>query len=68
LEAIRSIVATLSSGIIDRMDHLQQFLKTVVTECMENLKEPDLKLAKPCGRILMYCAMASGRSFLIREF
>src|SRR5256885_17072361 len=47
--------------------YLQQFLKTVVTECMENLKEPELKLAKPCGRILMYCAMASGRSFLRSE-
>lgn len=61
MEAIRSIVATLSSGIINRMDHLQQFLKTIITECMENLKEPELKLAKPCGRILMYCAMASGK-------
>ncbi|CAI2171239.1 19808_t:CDS:10 [Funneliformis geosporum] len=56
LEAIKSIVTTLSFGTID---HLQQFLKTLVTECMENLKEPELKLAKPCGRILMYCAMAS---------
>ncbi len=43
------------------MDHLQQFLKIIVTECMENLKEPELKLAKPCGRILMYSAMASGK-------
>ncbi|RIA93901.1 Dos2-interacting transcription regulator of RNA-Pol-II-domain-containing protein [Glomus cerebriforme] len=65
LETIKNIVATLSSGIIDRMDHLQQFLKTIVTECMENLKEPELKLAKPCGRILMYCAMASDPSFNI---
>ncbi|CAG8627666.1 4011_t:CDS:10 [Funneliformis caledonium] len=62
LEAIKSIIATLSLGIID---HLQQFLKTIVTECMENLKEPELKLAKPCGRILMYCAMASDLSFNI---
>jgi DNA repair/transcription protein MET18/MMS19 len=61
LETIKSIIATLSSGIINRMDHLQQFLKIVITECMENLKEPELKLAKPCGKILMYCAMASGK-------
>ncbi|CAB4400794.1 unnamed protein product [Rhizophagus irregularis] len=65
LEAIKSVVATLSSGIINKMDHLQQFLKTIITECMENLKEPELKLAKPCGRILMYCAMASDPSFNI---
>ncbi|CAG8443712.1 9188_t:CDS:10 [Diversispora eburnea] len=59
LDTIRSLVVTLSAGVIGKSDHLQRFLKTVVTECMENLKVPELKLSKPCGRILKYCAMAS---------
>ncbi|RHZ75216.1 hypothetical protein Glove_216g121 [Diversispora epigaea] len=63
LETIRSLVVTLSAGVIGKSDHLQQFLKTVVTECMENLKVPELKLSKPCGRILKYCAMASDPSY-----
>ncbi|CAG8542540.1 9825_t:CDS:10, partial [Acaulospora colombiana] len=63
LEAIRSIVVTLSVGVIGRSDRLEQFLKTIVSECMENLKTPELKLSKPSGKILKYCAMASDPSF-----
>ncbi|CAG8605299.1 8685_t:CDS:10, partial [Gigaspora rosea] len=59
LETIQSITETLSADGIEELDQLQQFLKTIVTECLENLKNPELKLAKPCGKILKYCAMAS---------
>lgn len=59
LETIQSITETLSVDGIEELDQLQQFLKTIVTECLENLKNPELKLAKPCGKILKYCAMAS---------
>ncbi|CAG8718188.1 16808_t:CDS:2, partial [Cetraspora pellucida] len=59
LEAIQSITETLSADGIENLDHLQQFLKNVVTGCLVNLKNPELKLAKPCGKILKYCAIAS---------
>ncbi|CAG8738736.1 10758_t:CDS:10, partial [Dentiscutata erythropus] len=59
LEAIQSIAETLSADGIEKLDHLQQFLKIIVTECLENLENSELKLAKPCGKILKYCAMAS---------
>ncbi|CAG8591106.1 1548_t:CDS:10, partial [Cetraspora pellucida] len=59
LEAIQSITETLSVDGIENLDHLQQFLKNVVTGCLVNLKTPELKLAKPCGKILKYCAIAS---------
>ncbi|CAG8773114.1 19273_t:CDS:10, partial [Racocetra persica] len=59
LEAIQSIAETLSTDEIENLDHLQQFLKNVITECLENLKNSELKLAKPCGKILKYCAMTS---------
>ncbi|CAG8449193.1 2669_t:CDS:2, partial [Racocetra fulgida] len=61
LETIQSITETLSADEIESLDHLQQFLKNVVTECLENLKNSELKLAKPCGKILKYCAMTSGK-------
>lgn len=61
LDTIRSLVAAMSAGVIGKSDQLEQFLKTVITECMESLKEPELKLSKPSGRILKYCAMASGK-------
>ncbi|CAG8494992.1 1280_t:CDS:10, partial [Ambispora gerdemannii] len=59
LDALRSIVSALSSQIVAQSDPLERFLQPIIKECLENLKEPELKLAKHGGRILKYCAMAS---------
>ncbi|CAG8494406.1 1527_t:CDS:10 [Paraglomus occultum] len=65
LEALKSVVSTFSASIIDKSNPLEKFLSPVVFECTEFLKEPDLKMAKPSGRILKYCAMASDPAFTL---
>ncbi|KAG9304984.1 hypothetical protein G9A89_007387 [Geosiphon pyriformis] len=59
LEAIRSIVSSLSSEIVTQSDLMERFLQSIVSDCMENINEPELKLAKPSGLTLKYCIMAS---------
>ncbi|CAG8610375.1 3379_t:CDS:10 [Ambispora leptoticha] len=59
LDTIRSIASALSSQILVQSDPLEQFLQPIIKECLENIKEPELRLAKHSGRILKYCATAS---------
>ena len=48
--------------VIERSDHLKEFLKMIVDECMENIEQLESKLAKPSGTILKHCSMASGNT------
>ncbi|GAB5591220.1 hypothetical protein Unana1_06120 [Umbelopsis nana] len=61
LEAIHKVVASISTTISsDRAtDPVENALKPLVVECMVNLKDPELKNAKPAGRILRAAASAS---------
>ncbi|KAI9315826.1 RNAPII transcription regulator C-terminal-domain-containing protein [Dichotomocladium elegans] len=60
LEAIRSIVSTVSSDATrSTADLTEKVLKSLVAECITNLKEPELKNAKPAGRILRSIISAS---------
>ncbi|CAH1762414.1 11976_t:CDS:10 [Entrophospora sp. SA101] len=63
LDTIRSIVYTLSMEVVEKSEHLKEFLKIIVDECMENIERPELKLAKPSGIILKHCLMASDPSY-----
>ncbi|CAJ0831386.1 7000_t:CDS:10 [Entrophospora sp. SA101] len=54
LDTIRSIVYTLSMEVVEKSEHLKEFLKIIVDECMENIERPELKLAKPSGIILKH--------------
>nr|CAG8536573.1 15089_t:CDS:10 [Entrophospora candida] len=64
LDTIRSIVYTLSMEVVEKSEHLKEFLKIIVDECMENIERPELKLAKPSGIILKHCLMASDYDFI----
>lgn len=44
-------------------DPVEKFLRPIITDCMTQLQKPELKLAKPSGKILKACAMASGMSW-----
>lgn len=64
LEAIHQVVAALSTTISSDSanDPAEKALKPLVVECMINLKDPELKNAKPAGRILRAAASASGKN------
>lgn len=63
LVAIRSVVATLSAAAnTPAGDPTEKTLKPLVVECIANLKEPELKNAKPASRILRAASSASGKS------
>ncbi|KAI8148945.1 Dos2-interacting transcription regulator of RNA-Pol-II-domain-containing protein [Fennellomyces sp. T-0311] len=60
LVAIESVVATLSAGLaVNNGETIEKTLKPLVVECIANLKEPELKNAKPAGRILRAASAAS---------
>ncbi|KAI7849449.1 Dos2-interacting transcription regulator of RNA-Pol-II-domain-containing protein [Circinella umbellata] len=60
LACIESVVATLSSGLVSNSgETIEKILKPLVVECIANLKEPELKNAKPAGRILRAASSAS---------
>ncbi|CAO3697107.1 unnamed protein product [Umbelopsis ramanniana] len=65
LEAIHQVVAALSTTISSDSanDPAEKALKPLVVECMINLKDPELKNAKPAGRILRAAASASDPAF-----
>jgi DNA repair/transcription protein MET18/MMS19 len=59
LKCIRELVKALSKSIVistDTVLPLEKFLNLIITDCLKNLTEPELKYAKPCGKILMACA------------
>jgi DNA repair/transcription protein MET18/MMS19 len=41
-------------------DPVEKFLRPIISDCMTQLQKPEMKLAKPSGKILKACAMASG--------
>ncbi|KAI9282888.1 Dos2-interacting transcription regulator of RNA-Pol-II-domain-containing protein [Umbelopsis sp. AD052] len=65
LEAIHQVVAALSTTVSSDSanDPAENALKPLVVECMVNLKDPELKNAKPAGRILRAAASASDPAF-----
>ncbi|KAI8901624.1 Dos2-interacting transcription regulator of RNA-Pol-II-domain-containing protein [Globomyces pollinis-pini] len=38
---------------------LEKLLDTIVNDCMDNLVDPELQYARPCGKILQACAISS---------
>ncbi|KAF9903591.1 hypothetical protein BX616_001587, partial [Lobosporangium transversale] len=61
LNTLQVITAELSMGVSlgGSNDPVEKFLRPIITDCMTQLQQPELKLAKPSGKILKACAMAS---------
>ncbi|KAL5035210.1 hypothetical protein BDV3_004648 [Batrachochytrium dendrobatidis] len=62
LMAIRALVKSLSTAISisqKRQSPLEKMIDIILKDCLENLADPDLKFAKPCGKIMMSAASAS---------
>lgn len=61
LEVMTSITASLARGLheMPRQSSLSRWLQPIVVEALDQLKEPELKSAKPCGKILKSVATAS---------
>ena len=66
--AIESVVATLSAGLtLSDSETIEKTLKPLVVECIANFQEPELKNAKPAGRILRAASAASCMYFFSNE-
>ncbi|KAF9973632.1 hypothetical protein BGZ73_003128 [Actinomortierella ambigua] len=61
LNTLQVIATELSVGVSmgSNSDPIEKFLRPILGDCMAQLEKPELKLAKPSGRILKACAMAS---------
>ncbi|KAG0233463.1 hypothetical protein BGW42_007420 [Actinomortierella wolfii] len=61
LNTLQVIATELSVGVSmgSNSDPIEKFLRPILADCMAQLEKPELKLAKPSGRILKACAMAS---------
>ena len=62
LNAIRAVATTLSTGLTiipPPNTALARYLKPIVKECLELLKEPQQKQAKPAGQIVAVVASSS---------
>ncbi|GJJ69980.1 DNA repair/transcription protein MET18/MMS19 [Entomortierella parvispora] len=61
LNTLQVITTELSMGVSmgGTNDPVEKFLRPIITDCMTQLQKPELKLAKPSGKILKACAMAS---------
>ncbi|KAI7830250.1 Dos2-interacting transcription regulator of RNA-Pol-II-domain-containing protein, partial [Gamsiella multidivaricata] len=61
LNTLQTITTELSMGVSmgGSNDPVEKFLRPIITDCMTQLQKPELKLAKPSGKILKACAMAS---------
>ncbi|KAF9359838.1 hypothetical protein BGX26_011306 [Mortierella sp. AD094] len=65
LNTLQVITTELSMGVNmgGSNDPLEKFLRPIIADCMTQLQHPELKLAKPSGKILKACAMASDPAF-----
>lgn len=61
LNLITGVTTCLARGLTDmpRQGSLSRWLQPIVTEALEELKEPELKSAKSCGKIIRSVAVAS---------
>ncbi|KAG0281713.1 hypothetical protein BGZ95_000053 [Linnemannia exigua] len=61
LNTLQVITTELSMGVSlgGSNDPVEKFLRPIITDCMTQLQKPEMKLAKPSGKILKACAMAS---------
>ncbi|KAG0182839.1 hypothetical protein DFQ29_001779 [Apophysomyces sp. BC1021] len=61
LQTIHNVVATLGSGvsIANIRDPVEKAIDRLLSQCVENLKEPELKMAKSAAYILRAAASAS---------
>ncbi|KAG0348406.1 hypothetical protein BG004_005247 [Podila humilis] len=61
LHTLQVITTELSMGVSlgGSNDPVEKFLRPIIADCMTQLQKPELKLAKPSGKILKACAMAS---------
>lgn len=72
LEVLMSVAISLSSGIRaypSPNTPLARYLKAIVTECLNLLKEPQQKQAKPAGQIVAIVATASAvaHAFIVKS-
>ncbi|KAI9024051.1 Dos2-interacting transcription regulator of RNA-Pol-II-domain-containing protein, partial [Hyaloraphidium curvatum] len=64
LFCVRSILATLSSSPAQNsMNPLEKLLKLIVTDCLSHMKEPESKLARTGGRLVVAAASSSDSAF-----
>ncbi|OAD79724.1 hypothetical protein PHYBLDRAFT_179221 [Phycomyces blakesleeanus NRRL 1555(-)] len=64
LATIKSVVAALATGVSNASgDPTEKALKPLITECVANLKDPELKNSKPSSLILRAIASASDPAF-----
>ncbi|KAG0328198.1 hypothetical protein BGZ99_005864 [Dissophora globulifera] len=61
LNTLQVITTELSMGVSvgGSNDPVEKFLRPIIADCMAQLEQPELKLAKPSGKILKAGAMAS---------
>ncbi|KAF9913342.1 hypothetical protein EC991_000104 [Linnemannia zychae] len=61
LNTLQVITTELSMGVSlgGSNDPVEKFLRPIISDCMTQLQKPEMKLAKPSGKILKACAMAS---------
>lgn len=61
LDSLTAITSCLTRGLTEmpKQGSLSRWLQPIVTESVDQLKEPELKSAKPCGKILRSVAIAS---------
>ena len=63
LQAISSIIATVSAGVssaTESDDPTEKALRPMIVESLANFKDPEAKSFRPAGRILSAAASASG--------
>lgn len=64
LFCVRSILTTLSNSAVSAHNNpLEGMLKMVVGDCISHLKEPESKLARTSGRLVVASAAASDAAF-----
>ncbi|KAL1925687.1 uncharacterized protein VTP21DRAFT_570 [Calcarisporiella thermophila] len=66
LDAIRctSMVLSANVSLSSKSDPMEAFLRPLINECTDEIKEPELKQAKPSGKILQSAASASDPAFV----
>ncbi|CCG81703.1 putative DNA repair/transcription protein [Taphrina deformans PYCC 5710] len=62
LQALRAVTGCFSRGLdhMPKSGSLSRWLQNIIMDTNAQLREPELKSAKPCGKILFNVAMASG--------
>jgi DNA repair/transcription protein MET18/MMS19 len=68
LRCLREITKASASAVQsskEAQSPLEKTLMIIVPDCLHNLQEPELKYARPCGKILMACASSNSTACTI---